>query len=47
MDISSLMGDPLFRGGVGLAAALVLAILAAVRWGSRRDEDSPTDSGLD
>ncbi len=47
MDISSLMGDPLFRGGIGLAAALVLIVLAAVRWGNRRDEDRPSDSGLD
>ncbi len=47
MDISFLMGDSLFRGGVGLAAALVLAVLAAVRWGNRRDEDTPSDSGLD
>ncbi len=45
--LNLLLGDPLVKGGIALAAAVLLTVLATRRWGGKRDADSRTDTGLD
>lgn len=45
--LNLLLGDPLVKGGIALAAAVLLTVLATRRWGGKRDADSQTDTGLD
>jgi len=39
--------DPIVRGVVALVAAVILALLARLRFRERKDDRGPSDLGLD
>jgi hypothetical protein len=47
MDLAQLLAEPIIRGGIALAVAVLLAFLASRRWGADRNADRATDTGLD
>jgi len=45
--MAQLLADPILRGGIALAVAVLLTLLAARRWGADRNADRASDMGLD
>jgi hypothetical protein len=47
MEILRILNEPLIRGLAGIAGALVLIVLAAIRWKGEPDDDASGGAGLD
>jgi hypothetical protein len=45
--IVEILGEPLIRGAIGVAAAVLVALLAAKRWRGDKDDDAAAGTGLD